>query len=530
MTAVGVEVRADAPRTTDWWSVAGLSLAYLVTHAVLIYQSLGPATTGANDVGLYAWWMGEGVRTGDWVGIESPWVYPVGALVPMLVASVFGVGSAYLGAWCGMVALINLGTAVVVIRRFGMTRAAGPLTGWFVFLMLLGPCGIARLDAVMMPLVLIALVVAAARPFLASVLLTCSAWIKVSGGLVLVPLFAVLRFAWERWSRVVAPAALTCLVVVLLQVVAGGRLSVLTSFVSAETERGLQIEAVLATPVVLAHVARGEVPWVWNSELSTVETWGPGADLAIRISDIAMPLMVVVVGLLAYLARRRPVPALLVGALAMMSGLIVTHKVGSPQFVAWLAPPVVVALCVGKRWRFWLPVAGAVLVAAALTGLLYPWGYTQFLNADRPMLAVWVIRNVLVAAVFVAALVELVRLWRSPGDGSATIRGTDLGAADRETSGDHAHDAAGPSPDLAPSPTTPVPGTHSDPGAAGREAEGDHAHDSAHSSSDTTSSPTPAVSGANQDPGGDQGPGASHDPAAGATSNDAAADPARSCP
>lgn len=422
-SAPGAARRADFPR--ELWLGVWLLVVFAATHAVLIYQSLGPGASGSSDVWLYAWWVQQGVVQGGWVGIDAAWVYPVGALAPIAAAAVMGTGTAYLSTWCLMIALLNLATGTVVVARFGIERAAAPLTCWFVFLMLLGPCGIARLDAVMMPLVLIALTLGVSRPAFASVLLTCGAWIKVAAGAALIVLFGLVK-GWRRLTHVVLPAAATCLAVVGLQLAAGGQWRFLTSFVEAESDRGLQVEAVLATPVVLAHVFRGEQLWDWNDTLSTAETWGPGADLAVRISDIAMPVMALAVGLLAWLARRRPGAALLVGSLAMMSGLIVTHKVGSPQFVAWLAPAAVVALCFGRRLRFWLPVSGALLLAAALTGWLFPWRYVAFLEADSLMLTVWVVRNLLVVAVFVACVVELARLRRRPAeaaDGSEVVAG-----------------------------------------------------------------------------------------------------------
>ncbi|MDR1634127.1 MAG: glycosyltransferase 87 family protein [Bifidobacteriaceae bacterium] len=446
-TAGGAEARGN------WWLGVWLAGAYLVTHGVLIYQSLGPGTSGANDVRLYAWWVQESDRSGLWLGIDSPWVYPVGALAPILLASILGTGTAYLPTWCAMVALINLATAVVVVRRFGVTRAAAPLVGWFVFLMLLGPCGIGRLDAIMMPLVLIALVVASARPALASILLTFGAWIKVSAGAALIPLLAVVGAWRSRLRQVLIPAASTCVAVVLLQFAAGGQWRFLTSFVGAETDRGLQIEAVLATPVVLAHAAKGEALAVWNSTLSTNETWGAGADVAVRVSDIAMPLAVLAVGALVWRARRQTTAALLTGTLAMMSGLIVTHKVGSPQFVAWLAPAVVVGLCVGRRLKFWLPVGIASLVMAALTGWLYPWGYVPFISGDRLMLAVWVVRNALLVAVFAFAVVELVRLGR-PGLSAAGDLHAGSAQADPDGAAGGTHDGDG----LGPSPASDAPG------------------------------------------------------------------------
>jgi hypothetical protein len=189
----------------------------------------------------------------------------------------------------------------------------------------------------------------------------------------------------------------------------------------------------------------------------------------IQISDIAMPLMVVAVGALIWLNRRQPGAALLVGTLALMTGLIVTHKVGSPQFVAWIAPSSVVALCAGERFRFWTPVAVASLVTAALTGLLYPSGYYAFLGSSGLMLTVWTVRNLLLVAIFAAAVAELIRLWRS-GRSAPAIHATGIPTASAEPAVTPAVTLAGP-PATTPAPAvTPAKrSAATDPGAASTE-------------------------------------------------------------
>jgi hypothetical protein len=42
------------------------------------------------DVDLYRWWVSRGTDAGLWVGIDTAWVYPIVALVPMILASAFG--------------------------------------------------------------------------------------------------------------------------------------------------------------------------------------------------------------------------------------------------------------------------------------------------------------------------------------------------------------------------------------------------------------------------------------------------------
>ncbi|MDR1119047.1 MAG: glycosyltransferase 87 family protein, partial [Bifidobacteriaceae bacterium] len=392
MTASRPVASAPAPRHRSGtvWRAAALAVAFAATHAWMIYLSRGPGLAGSTDVSLYAWWVQQAQVMGGWVGIQADWVYPVGALAPIAAAAAFGTHGDYLPTWCYMVTLLNLATALVAVRVVSLRRAFWPLIGWFAFLALLGPVGFTRLDAVMMPLVLTALLVAGTRPALASVLVTLSAWIKVAGGAVIIPLFCAARTARDRWLRVALPAALTCVAVIGWQRLAGGGWSQLTSFVRAEAERGLQIEAVLAMPAVLGHVFKGEATWQYNDALGTSETWGAAADAALRVSDFAMPAVAVVVGVLVWLARHEPADALLEGSFAIMTGLIVFHKVGSPQFVAWTAPAVVAALCLRRQVWFWTVIGVLLLSASALTGWLYPWGYFEFLDGAPLGIAVWV--------------------------------------------------------------------------------------------------------------------------------------------
>jgi hypothetical protein len=420
------------------WGIA-LICAFAGAHALMLWQALGPGVGGSTDVLLYAWWVQQGEQTGGWVGVEADWVYPVGALVPLLGAAARGTGLAYLPTWCLMVTLINLAASAVTVWAFSARRAAPALIGWFVFLAALGPVGLTRLDAVMMPFVLVALALAGTNLPAASVAATLSAWVKVAGGAVIVPLFALARTWRDRLVGVAAPAAAACLGVAGLQRLFGGDWDTLTSFVRAETDRGLQVEAVLATPAVLAHAWRGDGFARYNEDLGTSETWGPWAEAALDVSDWAMPAVAVAVGLLCWRARAHAVESLLVGSLAMMAGLIVAHKVGSPQFVAWLAPPVVVGLCVSFGSVFWQVNGLMLLAAAGLTGWLYPWGYIAFLSASPVMLTVWVVRNAIVVGVLVAALVRLTRLGR-PARPARPEEGQEPAALDELSAGPEAAD------------------------------------------------------------------------------------------
>ncbi|MCL2804146.1 MAG: glycosyltransferase 87 family protein [Micrococcales bacterium] len=398
-----------------------LAVVFAVVHAYLIWLCLGPQAVGANDLALYGWWVGEGLSGHGWMGLEVAWVYPVGALFPMVLAAVAGFGTPYTVTWCLAITLVNAVTCLAVIRlgavgageglpkslADGLRRASWPLIWWLGFLGLLGPVAMARLDALVVPPIVVALLVAARRPKVASVLLMAGAWIKVAPAVVLAPVFAVTK---RRWAEVVLPALGFCAGVVLVVFVISGSVRHLLSFLVAESDRGLQVESVLATPVVLAHALAGEQIAFYNQAINTNETWGGGAEMAMLVGDIGLPLLCLVLAVLAWLARHRPIDGLILASQGLLAALIVANKVGSPQFCAWLAPVVLVALVWRRDRQFWRPMALLVAACALLTGVIFPMGYIAFLSAWPPLLVVYLLRNIGWTLVLVATVIRLVRL------------------------------------------------------------------------------------------------------------------------
>jgi hypothetical protein len=94
----------------------------------------------------------------------------------------------------------------------------------------------------------------------------------------------------------------------------------------------------------------------------------------------------------------------------------VTNKVGSPQLVGWLAPPVVAALTLvpaGVARRRWTAVGAGVLGIAALTQVVFPFGSELVVSGDPLLTTVLAVRNAGLVAVLVVALVTLRRLTRA---------------------------------------------------------------------------------------------------------------------
>lgn len=103
-------------------------------------------------------------------------------------------------------------------------------------------------------------------------------------------------------------------------------------------------------------------------------------------------------------------------ALAITTALIVFNKVGSPQYVTWLAVPIVFGLvtaATGRGPSFRMP-AVLVLVIAALTQAIYPFLYRELLLLQPLPIVLLDLRNLLYLVLLGWAVRTLVRRGRRP--------------------------------------------------------------------------------------------------------------------
>ncbi len=380
-----------------------LTAAFLAVHAVLsLVNVLDTAHNPAGDVtGVYRFWIDYWRQTGQLVGIDTEWVYPIGALPPMLLAGVLG-GDAYLWTWLVLVALLDAGATVLLVRR-----RESLAWWWIAFTALLGPVALSRIDAVALPLAIAAVLQLSSRPGAASVLLTLAAWVKVWPAAIVAAMLVVLR----RPSAVIAGAAVTSAVVLGLAALAGAR-GTLLSFVTAQADRGLQIEAPAAVPWLWsAALGDGGVQVYYDTGILTYQLRGDGVA---TVAGLMTPVLVVgvlaVVGL-ALAARLRgaePVLLLAVTSLGLVSAVIALNKVGSPQYLTWYVAPVLLGLLADPvRFR---GVGVATLVAAGLTQLVYPWFYGGVIGTEPWILAVLTVRDAMQIGLLVWCLVALAAL------------------------------------------------------------------------------------------------------------------------
>lgn len=399
-----------APAPARRWPAALLWASFVLVHAWLWFLNLGLHFAKFGDVSvLYRFWA-EQAAAGDIIGIDGPFVYPIGALVPILAAAVFGL-ELYGVTWLALVTILDLAAFWALVRT-GRGRRSAILGWWWVaFLVLLGPIALGRIDAVTMPVAVAGVALIATRPRIAAALLTVGAWIKVW------PAALVLAMVLARADRVriAATAIGTSAVVIALALLAGSGANVL-SFVTMQAGRGLQVEAPVTTPWLwMAAVGGGNAAVYYDTGILTFQVRGQGVDGAASLMTPLLALAVIAVCVFGVLALRRGVgsAALLPPlALALVTALIVFNKVGSPQFMTWLAAPVLLGLAVRASTVSFRVPAAIVLAAALLTQLLYPLFYDQLLRLDPVMLTVLTVRNVLLVALLFWAVGAIGRLVR----------------------------------------------------------------------------------------------------------------------
>ena len=385
--------------------------AFIAVHLWLGLVNLYSSSYPMGDVrDVYKGWMVEAVGANYWVGIDEVWVYPIVALLPMLAAYAFG-PELYPSTWLSLVLVLD---AVALATMTGWGRRGKNLAAgwwWVGFLLLLGPIAMGRIDAISVPLALIGMLILAAHPIAATVILTLATWIKVWPAAVI----AAIVIAVKQRSAVLASAVATSVGIIVIALVFGSGGHVF-SFITEQTGRGLQVESPVATIWLWRAVAGlGSTSVYFDQELLTFQLMGGGVDAASALMTPLMAIAALAVAALGLRALLRRTPALElvpVLSLAFVLVLIVFNKVGSPQYISWLAVPVLLAFVVGGATRraFSAPIVIALAIAL-LTQAFYPYLYNDLLVLRPAMVVIITLRNLLLIALFAWAVVSL---WRVP--------------------------------------------------------------------------------------------------------------------
>jgi hypothetical protein len=344
-----------------------------------------------------------------WPGITEKWIYPQLAFLPMTFAWVFAWAVGYTPAWAITVALFNLVAFVVLVGKGRSTGRVLAAWFWIAAILLIGPVGLYRIDGITVPFAILGSMWMLRRPFVASLLLSISVWMKVWPAAILATgLIVVRRRLALIWGAVAVSLA------TIIPVVALGGAPYVFGFVGDQTSRGIQMEApVGGLYMFLAafYVPGSEV--YYDSGVLTFQVTGPGAEPLIAAMTPIMLLTMVAVAVVGVMKMRRGATFLSLFpplSLALVTAFIALNKVGSPQYYVWLFAPVVLGLMIDRRR--WYAFAGMTLVIAALTQWMYPLMYDGLMATHPNPFPVVVLeaRNLLALVLLVWAIVRVVRV------------------------------------------------------------------------------------------------------------------------
>jgi hypothetical protein len=360
-----------------------------------------------SDVGLYLAY-GARILEGSWPYRDFQVEYPPLALplfvLPALVRDPWLAARAFnLELW-----LLLAGAALATVAAARRVRCGGG--DWPAGLAFaagaaaLGAISVNRYDgAVTLVVALALLALAAGRTTAAAAVLGVGFALKLSPA-VLLPLVLLLAADLRAAARAALAFAGAALVPFLpaLALASDG----VARMFGHHVARPLQIEAVPATPLLARHLLGGPATAV----ASSFGSQNLASPAALALAEASAPAALAALGLVLWLAWRRRAAlradpgAVPLAALATLLAMLVTAKVLSPQYLAWLLPAA--SLVLPARPRLGLLVVAAQL----LTHLEFPARYWALVALRPGPVALVVARNLTLLAAFALAAWHLWRL------------------------------------------------------------------------------------------------------------------------
>ena len=383
-----------------------VAASFLVHLWALTASKLFPDAISFGDLSLYDYWAYQ-VDNGTGVyGLVTEWFYPALAFVPIWIAGALNLVS-YEVSWLAVVFVLNTAAVLLMVRRESNGGLfSGTYASWAFLsaLLFLGPVAVSRIDSVSAALAILGLVAIYRNATgIAAALFTIAGWIKIWP----VALFAAMIAVFKKRLQAIIVATTISASIIGIGLLAGG--TKVFGFVLQQQERGIQIESVMATPWMwLAKFGSANI--FFDDSILTNQVSGPLVQELAAVSNYLLFIALAITVFLAIRAVRAGRNRTQVFALAALTGvldLIVFNKVGSPQFMIWLAVPLVALVYFGiNKSKVALAMGAAILL---LTQLVYPVFYIELLGLEIMPLGLLTVRNLLLVALLVWANTQLLK-------------------------------------------------------------------------------------------------------------------------
>ncbi|MDR2748473.1 MAG: hypothetical protein LBB10_01040 [Bifidobacteriaceae bacterium] len=409
-------------RYKTFWVLFAIVQIYLYfTNEPINYNEPPPS----GDLSLYHYWIDRGTQFGVWPILHEPSVYPPYAFIPMLFAGIFSYQNLFLFKiiwYFLMMFLWGFGLKLLweQVDKSSKSKISNSFTDIFhlgygscyyalFYMLAMGGVFSSRIDCMAAVLGLYGFIALKNSEKATSAFFTAAAWTKVFVGANFTPLFFATK---KKVKNVILPACIVSAPILLLMFACQNHFYPL-SFLQGQSSRNLQIESVAATPSMVSELFTGAHNIIYNNTIYTNEIISPVCDFIAQILNYILVLATAIILFLVFRARKADETQLILsGGLAVILGLIVFNKVGSPQYFTALLPTLAYALSTEykKQWKITCILGFFV---ALFTQMIFPGVYKYIINYDPYHylgILCLAIRNCLVIALFIVVIYNLYKL------------------------------------------------------------------------------------------------------------------------
>lgn len=388
------------------------AVLWAISRAFLGYTWATKAQYIGGDVHYY---LSQVTNTTSWSSSLVEYPTPVAWAMHVLLAVTGGDPGAFVWAFATSMLVLDAAMGVLVWRLSSRSWRSTATMTWILFVTLLGPLAYFRFDMAPAVLAGAGALLARRRPALAGALIAFGAALKLWPALLVLPLLGVDRKA----RRSAVGFGVTGGVLALSSLLIGGWQRLLSPL-SWQSDRGLQVESLPASPLMWLRTAQDGGDWIVElSRYNAYEIAGPGVPVALQIATAATLVgffVAILIGVRAAWLGRRTTRGVATVMLAIILIMIVVNKTLSPQYILWLGGPLA-ALIGGSESKspptFGWPVAWAFVcfALAYATQVVYPMRYGEIVfGTGKPLaVSILVLRNVALA---VFTVVVSWKAWR----------------------------------------------------------------------------------------------------------------------
>ena len=336
------------------------------------------------DVFLYKTWANEVVGNNYIYGVNTSWVYPYFALIPILTAkaiSSFGVLYSY--SWVLMIFILDLFALICFNNSFKDFKIKPYVYFGLSTVMLFG-LYLGRLDAFAIALTIIGISLFKKHPTISIIILSIGLWIKIWPVAFIIAFFFIDNKKIKFAAKVVA----VNFIILFLPFLFGGSWSNILGFLTSQKERGVQLESMFGIPWLA-----GLGKTYFDDKLLTWQFVGEGVAFSSQLSNYLLIFCVAITLVIGLIFGRKNhgnfTFAIMLGSILLML-LIIFNKVGSAQYAGWIIIPVMFFAQIDyKKFK---PIIWSGLTAILATGLATPVLYDRIISQDLLGITIIVIK------------------------------------------------------------------------------------------------------------------------------------------